>query len=154
MRRPDAINMIISQAIAPQGNLLTEQQIRETLHRGLDGRFTRQKVLVLIPDHTRSLPLPFLFRALVDILQPCISFNKTNTHAWYKERCHELPSDHDPTNWDLAMRTAKHWGDEIPVGIIYRSGRPSLERRLGLERPLVGREVDRTALAEVMAKFG
>lgn len=26
-------------------------------------------MLVLIPDHTRSLPLPFLFRALVDVLQ-------------------------------------------------------------------------------------
>jgi nickel-dependent lactate racemase len=57
-----------SQAIAPQGKLLHEQEIIETLHKGLDGRFARQKVLVLIPDHTRSLPLPFLFRALVEIL--------------------------------------------------------------------------------------
>ena len=34
----------------------------------LEGQFTNQRVLVLIPDHTRSLPLPFLFRALVEIL--------------------------------------------------------------------------------------
>jgi nickel-dependent lactate racemase len=60
--------MALSQATAPQGQLLGEQQILETLHKGLDGRFTRQKVLVLIPDHTRSLPLPFLFHALVEIL--------------------------------------------------------------------------------------
>jgi nickel-dependent lactate racemase len=57
--------MIISQAIAPQGTLLSEL---ETLHKGLKGNFTGEKVLVLIPDHTRSLPLPFLFRALVEIL--------------------------------------------------------------------------------------
>ena len=60
--------MIHSKKIASQGHLLTRQEILETLHKGLDGRFARQKVLVLIPDHTRSLPLPFLFRTLVEIL--------------------------------------------------------------------------------------
>lgn len=63
--------MILSQAIAPQGSLLTRQEIFAALHKGLDGgKFDRQKVLVLIPDHTRSVPLPFLFRALVEILKP------------------------------------------------------------------------------------
>ncbi len=60
--------MIKSQAIAPQGQLLSDQEIIETLYKGLNGKFHNQRVLVLIPDHTRSLPLPFLFRALVDIL--------------------------------------------------------------------------------------
>ena len=60
--------MIHSQAVALPGHLLNEQEIIETLHKGLDGRFTHQNVLVLIPDHTRSLPLPFLFRTLVEIL--------------------------------------------------------------------------------------
>ena len=60
--------MIHSQSIASQDNLLAEQEIIETLHKGLDGRYAHQKVLVLIPDHTRSLPLPFLFRTLVEIL--------------------------------------------------------------------------------------
>ena len=57
--------MIILRQSLLQGKLLTEQEIIETLHKGLDGQFTRQKVLVLIPDHTRSLPLPFLFRTAV-----------------------------------------------------------------------------------------
>jgi nickel-dependent lactate racemase len=60
--------MIYSQKIAPQGKLLNEREILETLHTGLDGQFARQKLLVLIPDHTRSLPMPFLFCTLVDIL--------------------------------------------------------------------------------------
>jgi lactate racemase len=55
-------------AIAPQGEILSEEKILSVLHQSLDKQFTRQKVLVLIPDHTRSLPLPFLFRALVEIL--------------------------------------------------------------------------------------
>lgn len=48
--------------------LLTDQAILETLKKGLEGRFGGKKVLVLIPDHTRSLPLPLLFRMLVEIL--------------------------------------------------------------------------------------
>ncbi len=48
--------------------LLSKEQIIETLQAGLTDNFRNQRVLVLIPDHTRSLPLPFLFRSLVDIL--------------------------------------------------------------------------------------
>src|SRR5258706_855203 len=59
--------MIYSQAISPLNQLLSEDQIIETLHKGLDGRFHNELLIVLIPDHTRSLPLPFLFRAVVDI---------------------------------------------------------------------------------------
>jgi lactate racemase len=60
--------MIHSQAIAPVNKLLSHEQIIDVLDKGLDGHFRNQKVLVLIPDHTRSLPLPFLFRSLVDVL--------------------------------------------------------------------------------------
>jgi lactate racemase len=48
--------------------MLTSESIRQTLHQHLAGKFTNQRVLVLIPDHTRSLPLPQLFRMLVDVL--------------------------------------------------------------------------------------
>lgn len=49
-------------------HLLTEHEIRNTLTRAIEKQFTGQRVLVLIPDHTRSLPLPFLFRSLVEVL--------------------------------------------------------------------------------------
>jgi len=61
--------MIHSQAISSPDQLLPMQKIFDTLKKGLEGRFFHQKVLVLIPDHTRSLPLPFLFRTLVELLQ-------------------------------------------------------------------------------------
>lgn len=61
--------MLLSEQIAPPGQLLTEYEIRNTLTQALEHQFTNQRVLVLIPDHTRSLPLPFLFRALVEILR-------------------------------------------------------------------------------------
>lgn len=60
--------MILSQAVATENHTLSNEQMIEALHAGLDHSFQNQKILVLIPDHTRSLPLPFLFRALVEIL--------------------------------------------------------------------------------------
>ncbi|MBL8079097.1 MAG: DUF2088 domain-containing protein [Anaerolineales bacterium] len=60
--------MAIIKAIAPAGKLLSHEQITETLYQGLEGKFRGQRLLVLIPDHTRSLPLPFLFRSLVEVL--------------------------------------------------------------------------------------
>ena len=65
--------------------------------------------------------------ALIDILQPCISFNKLNTYRWYKDRCVELGADYDPTNWQSAMVKATEWGEHIPVGVIYRNDRPPFE---------------------------
>ncbi|NQT83356.1 2-oxoacid:ferredoxin oxidoreductase subunit beta [bacterium] len=93
--------------------------------------------------------------SLVDILQPCPSFNKVNTFAWYKERCYVLPDEYDPTDWESAMKVACEWGDRIPIGIIYRNDRPAFEGQFpvlsgGL---LVGRELDKSALARIIEGF-
>lgn len=57
--------------------------------------------------------------ALVDIFQACVSFNKFNTHAWYKENCTVIEGTHDTTEkiaaFELALREAP-W----PLGIIYK----------------------------------
>lgn len=58
---------MIAQAFQSDG-LLTDSQVRQTLVAGLEKQFSGQRVLVLIPDHTRTIPLPFLFRHLVEIL--------------------------------------------------------------------------------------
>ena len=60
--------MLQTKATGPSGGLLTDDEVRNTL-RVLEGQFANQRVLVLIPDHTRSLPLPFLFRSVVDVLR-------------------------------------------------------------------------------------
>jgi nickel-dependent lactate racemase len=58
---------MITQAMQADG-LLTDDSIHQTLAAGLAGQFRNQRVLVLIPDHTRTIPLPFLFRQLVELL--------------------------------------------------------------------------------------
>jgi nickel-dependent lactate racemase len=60
--------MVEIQAVAPDNELLEDDVIHQTLTSALEGRFSGQKVLVLIPDHTRTIPLPQLFCLLVEIL--------------------------------------------------------------------------------------
>ncbi|MFH0960456.1 MAG: 2-oxoacid:ferredoxin oxidoreductase subunit beta [Pseudomonadota bacterium] len=67
--------------------------------------------------------------SLVDILQPCVSFNKLNTFGWYKKRCYVLEDGYDSTNRDMALRKASEWGDRIPIGIIYQNFKPVFEDR-------------------------
>lgn len=90
--------------------------------------------------------------ALVDVLQPCVSFNKVNTFSWYRKRCMPLSPDYDPTDWNAAMETASEWGERIPIGIIYRNRRPCFESHFEvLDRgPLASGDVDRDALREII----
>jgi len=62
--------------------------------------------------------------ALIDILQPCPSFNRVNTFKWYKDRAYYLPSDYNPEDQVLAREKADEWGDKIPLGIIYKAQMP------------------------------
>src|SRR5512139_797422 len=79
--------MINAQAIAETG-LLTHDEVMEVLTKGLGGKFAGQKVLVLIPDHTRSLPLPDLFRMVVEVFHDVGELNvmvALGTHPGYSE---------------------------------------------------------------------
>jgi 2-oxoglutarate ferredoxin oxidoreductase subunit beta len=94
--------------------------------------------------------------AVIDVLQPCVSFNHVNTFAWYKKRCRELGADHDPADWNAAMKVAVEWGETIPVGVIYRNDRPAFGSRESVlaAGPLVGRSFDRAAFTEEMMRIG
>ncbi len=79
--------MVNAQAIAKTG-LLTQDQIMDALQKGLGGKLAGQKVLVLIPDHTRSMPLPELFRMMVEVLHDAREVNfmvALGTHPGYDE---------------------------------------------------------------------
>ena len=73
-------------------------------------------------EHLKELikqAILFKGTALVDILQPCVSFNKINTYQWYKERVFHL--ENPLTDRYEALKTADLWGEKIPIGVIYRN---------------------------------
>jgi len=77
--------------------------------------------------------------ALIDVMQPCISFNHVNTFKWYKERAFYIPETHDVTDRVKAFELSLQFGDEgIPMGILYKEEKPTfLERIKHIDRPLV-----------------
>jgi 2-oxoglutarate ferredoxin oxidoreductase subunit beta len=76
--------------------------------------------------------------ALIDILQPCVSFNHKNTYQWYKERVYKLEQDgnYDPSDKNAAFKKAQEWGEYIPIGVFFREDRPTYES----EFPALGKD--------------
>lgn len=68
--------------------------------------------------------------SLVDILQPCVSFNQVNTYDWYRQRVYRIEPDYNPEDRIAAFAKALEWGDRIPIGIIYRSNRHTMEEHI------------------------
>ena len=100
---------------------------------------------------TEALAHPGL--ALIDVLQPCVSFNKTNTFAWYKQRCYEIGPDHDPYDRTRALTLAEEWGEKIPLGVIYRNRRPPYESNFTLPAPGPAPAARRELLRGLLADF-
>lgn len=64
--------------------------------------------------------------SLIDILQPCVSFNHVNTFDWYRRRVYDLFEEgYVPDDLNMAMEHSRMWGDKIPIGIIYQKEKPS-----------------------------
>jgi len=72
-------------------------------------------------DHMKEIVKEaILFRgtALVDILQPCVTFNKINTYQWLRERVFKIEKPIEDRY--EAMKMAELWGERISIGVIYR----------------------------------
>jgi 2-oxoglutarate ferredoxin oxidoreductase subunit beta len=70
--------------------------------------------------------------ALVDVLQPCVTWNRASSYDFYNPRVYKLEeSDHDVMNKTAAWELAYEWGERIPIGIFYRvEGVPTYEEQV------------------------
>ncbi len=94
--------------------------------------------------------------ALVDILQPCVSFNKTNTFTWYNERVYELDETHDVQNKLAAMQKAMEFDEKIPLGILYRAEKCTYHQKNAVLQqgiPLLERTTDPTLMNRLIASY-
>ncbi len=59
--------------------------------------------------------------ALIDTFSPCVTFNKDNTHEFFKQRTRKLEDQaHDPTDFLHAIEKGYEWGEEIPIGLFWK----------------------------------
>jgi 2-oxoglutarate/2-oxoacid ferredoxin oxidoreductase subunit beta len=94
--------------------------------------------------------------ALVDILQPCVSFNHFNTYEFYQKRVYKLEeSGHDPADRIAAFQKALEWGERIPIGVFYRHVRALVQDHLPAFKgqPLVQRPLDPYQISPLLDEF-
>ncbi|MCP3900791.1 MAG: 2-oxoacid ferredoxin oxidoreductase, partial [Desulfobacteraceae bacterium] len=91
--------------------------------------------------------------SMIDIFQPCVSFNKINTNAWYKKRVFDLnETGHDASDYDKALKTAHVKNDSLPTGIIYKTPSTPFNERLDLlkEKPLFKHGFAKSKINEIL----
>jgi len=112
-------------------------------------------------EHTQEIMQQAIMHkgfALVDIFQPCVSFNKLNTFKWFKDNIYHLPEDYDPSDRGEAFKKSLE-EEPFPVGIIYKnSNRIPFEENLGVynkvKTPLYKRTVNSEKVeAEIKSKI-
>lgn len=95
--------------------------------------------------------------SLIDVLQPCVSFNKKNTYQWYAARIYQVNKDnqYDSANKEQALRKAGEWGDKIPIGVIYRERKKTYAERSGLHKrpPLVDMDIQKIDINPALLEF-
>ncbi len=95
--------------------------------------------------------------ALVDIFQPCVSFNKINTHQWFKDNTYYLDDSHKLGDRTAAFEKAIE-KEKLPLGIFYiNPDKTAFEENIGTYRdnkhPLYDRKVDMKKLRSLIEKF-
>jgi 2-oxoglutarate ferredoxin oxidoreductase subunit beta len=69
--------------------------------------------------------------SLVNVLQPCVTFNKVNTYQYYLQRVYKLEKDYQKDNFKLALEKALEVNEEkFPLGVIYQVKRPCYHESL------------------------
>lgn len=94
--------------------------------------------------------------ALIDILQPCVTFNHHNTYDWYSKRVYRLEDEkHDYHDKKKAYAKAEEWGDRIPIGLFYKTSKPTLEDNIPTikEKPLVEHDITNVDVSKSIKEF-
>ncbi len=110
------------------------------------------------PEHLKELMKAAITHkgfSLLDILQPCVTFNKVNTFKWYRDRVYTLEDEYDPYNRIKAFERSLEWGDKIPNGIFYKNKREILEEGVPaiMEKPLVKQKFSIEEVKHEIEKF-
>lgn len=94
--------------------------------------------------------------ALIDVLQPCVTYNKTQTYAFYQQRCYKLtPENHNKADFKAAFEKANEWGDKIPIGIFYQVSKPTHEEGLPQikDKPLVKQDISNVDISAILDEY-
>jgi len=68
--------------------------------------------------------------SVVDMLQPCVTFDKIHTYQWYRERVQKVNiSEEKLDDRQQSIELASTFGEKIPIGVLYKRESPTSEDR-------------------------
>lgn len=114
--------------------------------RGFAGDVNHLKQLIISGIRHRGF-------SLVNILQPCVTFNHLNTYAWFYQRLLKLETTkHDPTNKLAAWKQSQHGPETMPIGIFYQEKKPTLQDGWSIlsAKPLIDQSPDSRRLRPLL----
>ena len=91
--------------------------------------------------------------ALVDVLQPCVTFNKINTYPYFMQRVYKLDAgSYNAMDKQAALAKSFEWGDKIPIGIFYKEDKPTYEDGIPhlQEMPTCKRPLDNISVDKIL----
>lgn len=104
--------------------------------------------------------------SLIDSMQPCVSFNHTNTYSWFYERIYNVEEgEYDVKNKMQAFEKAEEWPlkrplregeiEKIPTGILYRETRPTWEEGIPqiAKQSLVKQSIQDISVDSILNEF-
>lgn len=94
--------------------------------------------------------------ALIDVLQPCVTWNKLNTYKYFTDRVYTLESQKwDSSNRAAALVKAEEWGEKIPIGVFYKGSRPCYEDELPQlkDGPLVKKPYGNVDISGILKEY-
>lgn len=104
--------------------------------------------------------------SLIDVMQPCVTFNHLNTFHWFYQRIYELDKEGHNVNdkvkawsksmeWPTQLKVDDNRIDRIPTGLFYQEERSTYEAELPqlAEIPLVEQALEKIDIKPLMEKL-
>ena len=94
--------------------------------------------------------------ALVDVLQPCVAWNRNQTYEFYGKKVYKLEeTEHDTGDLVMALEKAREWGEKIPIGVLYRKERPVYGENFPFLKgaPMARRSLDDIGISGLLREF-
>jgi len=90
--------------------------------------------------------------ALLDVLQPCVTYNKDLTYDWYRKNIYDINQPgHDPKDKKKALELA-YQADKLPIGIFFQEEKPTYHQQVSnfSDTPLAQQDISNIDLSSLL----
>ncbi|HDQ26668.1 MAG TPA: 2-oxoacid ferredoxin oxidoreductase [bacterium] len=121
MKTPIQVNGVFEEPINPLALAISLDA--SFVARGSVGEMEKTKEIIKAAIKHRGF-------SLVDVFQACVTFNKLNTHKWFKENTYVIDESHNPRDRQAAFSKALE-SSPWPLGVFYiNENKPVFEEEL------------------------